>query len=78
MIYDSASEFLHDLGRGKIPLSAVSLEQWLLAHAWVMVDSGTPVIKKDVSINGAVFETKLQVRAVAYAEKAEGIVGREH
>lgn len=78
MTYNNPHDFLHDLQRGKIPLNAVSMEQWLLAHAWVMVDANTPLISKNVMVNGGVFETRLQVTSVAYPEKADGIVGRTH
>lgn len=73
--YTDPNEFLHDLQRGKLPLRAVTMEQFLLAHAWIAVDNNTPHINKHVMISGGIYDVRMQIASVKYPEEGRLIVG---
>lgn len=78
LVYNTPDAFLHDFQRGKIPASAVNMEQWLLAHAWIMVDSGQPTLTKEILVEGNMYEMTFRMKSIMYAERAHNIVRRQH
>lgn len=78
LVYNTAESFLHDFQRGLIPARAVNLEQWMTAHAWIMVDSGQPVLTKNVMVEGNVYEMTFSLKSIMYSERAHNIVRRRH
>lgn len=73
--YKDAGEFLHDLQRGKIPMRAVTMEQFLLAHAWIAVDNNSPRIKQKMMINGGIYDMMFQIQSVKYPEEGRNLAG---
>lgn len=51
------------------------MEQYLLAHAWIAVDSGSPSLSNKVMINGGVYDVRMQVTSVKYPEEGRNIAG---
>lgn len=75
VVYSEPGAFLHDLHHGKIPLSAVNMEQYLLAHAWTAVDGGSPKIRAHIMVNGGLYDVHMQVAAVRFPEKGQNLAG---
>jgi hypothetical protein len=78
LVYNRPEDFLHDLYHNKIPYAAVNLEQFLVAHAWVMVTDNPPTLRRNVMVDGNVYEVTFGVRAVSFSEKASTIMGERH
>ena len=78
LVYDTAEAFLHDFQRGKIPAYAVNLEQWLVAHASIMVDSRPPLIRKKIMAHGNVYEFTMELTSIMYSVRGNTIVGEIH
>ncbi len=75
MTYTDPNSFLHDIQRGVLPLRAVTMEQFLLAHSWIAVDNNSPQIRKHVMINGNLYDVRMQIASVKYPEEGNNLVG---
>jgi hypothetical protein len=76
--YSNAHEFLNDIVNQRIPVSAVSLEQYLLAVLVATMDSDTPKTEFLISLNGNLFTMFHDVKAITYANNATAIQGAVH
>lgn len=76
--YTSVDEFLHDLARGKVPASAVTLEQWLIAHAYVILNNNVPRIEKKIMVDGNLYIMEFAMTGISYSEHVDNIRRRDH
>lgn len=78
MIYDNPHDFLHDVVHGKIPLAAVSLEQWLIAQGYAMIDHKLPQMYANLMVGGQLFVMHHCVESIHYPNMVKPIVENKH
>lgn len=66
------------MARGTVPCHAVDLEQWLIAHAWSMVSSNSPKLKRKMMIDGNVYNMTFTIEGIMYSEHVNNLMGAEH
>lgn len=78
MTYDNPHDFLHDVVRGVIHPSQVSLEQWLVSHAYAMIDQKLPQLYTSIMVSGQQFGLHHCIESIHYPSTVSSIVEREH
>ena len=76
--YDNPHDFLHDVTRGVIPPDTVTLEQWLVAHAFAMLDNKLPDMHTSLMIGGQMFGMHHCIQSIHFPNKVRPLMENEH
>lgn len=78
LIYRDANVFLHDIINKKIPLRAVTMEQWLIAILVASTDGPQSQLNLKIMHAGNVFSMHHCIEDITYPERAKSVAGEVH
>lgn len=78
LTYNSPHDFLYDVARGILHPSEITLEQWLIANGYAMIDSKLPDLEAQVMIGGQLFGLHHCIKSVHYPNHARPLMEIEH
>lgn len=78
LTYDNPHDFLFDVVNGNIHPRNVSLEQWLIAHGYAMIDQRLPHLNTHIMIGGQMFGLHHCIESIHYPSLIKPIVENQH
>lgn len=78
LTYDNPHDFLHDVVHGKIHPRDVSLEQWLVAHGFAMIDQKLPQLHTGLMIGGQQFMLHHCIESIHYPNMVRPLQEHDH
>lgn len=66
LTYDNPHDFLHDVVNGNLHPRNVTLEQWLIAHSYAMIDQKLPHLHTNVMVGGQLFGLHHCIESIHY------------
>lgn len=73
LTYDNPHDFLHDVVQGNIHPREISLEQWLIANGYAMIDQKLPQMNTRLMIGGQLFGMHHCIESVHYPTTIESM-----
>lgn len=78
LTYDNPHEFLHDVTRGELHPRNVTLEQWLIASSYAMIDQKLPDLELALVLGGNVFSLHHCIHSVHFPNLVKPIMENKH
>lgn len=78
LTYDNPHDFLHDVQAGKIPIGAVSLEEWLMAIGYAALDQKVPELNLAVMVGGQLFNLHHCLTSIHYPNRVKPLMEDHH
>ena len=75
--YNDAFEFIHDVVRGKIPLHAITMQQWVLGIMTAMTVNNQPELNVTVLYKGSYYDFHHRIKAISLPTSIEGTLRTE-
>jgi hypothetical protein len=78
LIYDNPHDFLYDVCHGNIHPGDVSLEQWLIAHGYAMLDQRLPQLHTGVMVGGQQYVLHHCIESVTFPNASKPLSENMH
>jgi hypothetical protein len=78
LTYENPHDFLHDVSRGVLSPAEVTLEQWLIASGYAMIDQKLPDLEMVLMARGQVFGLHHCIQSINYPNLVKPIMENQH
>lgn len=78
LTYDDPHKFLRDVVKGELALSNVTLEQWLIASSYAMIDKEIEDLEMALVVGGQVFSVHHCIQAVYFPNPVKPLMENKH
>jgi hypothetical protein len=78
LTYDNPHEFLHDVQTGKIPIGAVTLEDWLISASYAALDQPLPELNISIMVGGQLFNLHHCLSSIHYPNRVKPLMEGRH
>lgn len=78
LTYDNPHDFLHDVVRGNIHPKHVTLEQWLVAHGYAMIDQKLPHLHTGIMVGGQQYVLHHCIESIHYPNLVRPLQEHDH